>query len=49
MQLDEVLLYLAAVTQVDTTRFTPLLFAGEALGSVNAEWKQRLLTHGFLP
>lgn len=45
MQLDAVLLYLAAVTQVDTTAFTPLLFAGEALGCVNAEWKQRLLTH----
>lgn len=45
MQLDNVLAYLAAVTHVDSAAFTPLYFADERLGCVNAEWTKRLLTH----
>jgi 8-oxo-dGTP pyrophosphatase MutT (NUDIX family) len=43
MQLDAVLDYLARITRVDLSRFTPLWIDGERLGYVNADWEQRLL------
>jgi 8-oxo-dGTP pyrophosphatase MutT (NUDIX family) len=45
MQLQGVLTYLAQVQQLERAAFTPLFFADEALGCVNAEWQSRLLGH----
>ncbi|BEV73266.1 MULTISPECIES: NUDIX hydrolase family protein [unclassified Paludibacterium] len=43
MPLHRVLDYLARVTRVDLSAFTPLYFGATRLGWVNADWRQRLL------
>lgn len=43
MQLERVLAYLAKVTHLDESAFSPLYFVGERLGCVNAVWRERLL------
>lgn len=43
MPLQRVLDYLARVTRVDLSTYSPLYFAGMQLGWVNAMWRQRLL------
>lgn len=48
MQLERVLAYLARVTRVDRTAFTPLFIAGERLGCVNDAWRRRLASHDDL-